>query len=130
MKYILFIYVVLASCFVSLQSYATDQQVESVAITDIKAWNHPTKKVFEKHKILLKKVELHEKGKYPVFSVALPYDPQTSSNEKYYNKIYLELLKANGWWDFALDDEDDGIIIKIRWDKKLKTMSTTFINKK
>jgi hypothetical protein len=102
---------------------------EDTIITDIRSWQHPTKEILKKYKISLSKVELKGECKYPVFYVKLPYDPQSSENDSYYNKLLLELLKAKGWWNYALDDVDDELIISVRWDKKKKTMHKEFVNK-
>ena len=63
------------------------------------------------------------------FYVKLPYDPQSSANDKYYDKLYLELLRANGWWNYSLDDQEDWLIISIAWDKKGGIMHKEFTNK-
>ena len=39
----------------------------TVLITNVKTWKHPTKKVFEKYKIEVEKMELKNDGKYHVF---------------------------------------------------------------
>jgi hypothetical protein len=110
-------------------SSSTNSGNETVIINDVKAWNHPTKKIFEKYKVGVKKIELKNDGKYPVFYVRLPYDPQSSANDKYYDKLYLELLRANGWWNYSLDDQEDGIIISVTWDKKSATMHKDFTSR-
>jgi hypothetical protein len=91
-------------------------------ITDINAWNHPVKKVFQKHEVVLKKVELHNRT-YPVFFVELPYDPKFRHNDRFFQPLYYETLKANGFWDYALVDRSSEVKINIRWNKKTKTMS-------
>jgi hypothetical protein len=102
-------------------SASADGKRGTVIIKNIRSWSHPAKKVFEKHKIIVNKVELKNGGKYPIFYVKLPFDPQSFANDEYYNAFYLELLKANGWWNYSLEDEEDGIIITIAWDKKMQS---------
>jgi len=58
----------------------------------------------------------------------MPYDPLSSQNDSYYNKVLFEILKANGWWDYSLNDSQDGVIISIKWDKRQKTMQKDFIS--
>ncbi len=91
-------------------------------ITDINAWNHPVKKVFQKHEVVLKKVELHNQT-YPVFYVELPYDPKFRHNDKFFQPLYYETLKANGFWDYAFVDQSSEVRINIKWNKKSKTLS-------
>ncbi len=91
-------------------------------ITDIKNWHHPVKTVFQKNKVELYKVELHDQN-YPVFYVKFPYDPILGHNDNYFHPLYLDTLKANGFWNYAFVDSEDGCRINITWDKKTKTLS-------
>jgi hypothetical protein len=91
-------------------------------ITDIKTWHHPVKTVFQKNKVELSKVELHDQN-YPVFYVKFPYDPMLGHNDNYFHPLYYDTLKANGFWNYALVDQEGGHRINITWDKKTKTMS-------
>lgn len=91
-------------------------------ITDIEHWRHPVKRVFQKYKVELYKVELHNKT-YPVFYVKFPYDPMLGHNDNYFHTVYYDILEANGFWDYAFVDSQDGIRINITWDKKTKALS-------
>jgi hypothetical protein len=104
---------------------ATDVKV----ITDIKNWQHPVKTVFQKHKVELDKVELHDQT-YPVFYVKFPYDPMLGHNDNYFHSLYYDTLAANGFWNYAFVDLDSGNRINITWDKKTKTLSESIENPK
>ena len=91
-------------------------------ITDIKNWHHPVKAVLQKHKVELYKVELQNKN-YPVFYVKFPYDPMLGHNDNYFHPLYYDTLEANGFWNYAFVDSEDGCRINITWDKKTKTLS-------
>jgi hypothetical protein len=109
---------------------ASAQGMYSTVITDVSSWRHPVKDVFRKHKVLLRKVELLRNKKYPVFYVDLPYDPQTSASRSFYHQLYLELLEANGPWDYALQSDHDHIRIEIRWDKENEVISEDIVSVK
>jgi hypothetical protein len=110
--------VVLSSFFLVAPAAAGDVQV----ITNLKAWHHPVKSVFQKHNVILYKVELHNQT-YPVFYVKFPYDPRLGHNDKYFRPLYYDTLKANGFWDYTFVDQSSEVKITITWDKKTKTLS-------
>jgi hypothetical protein len=91
-------------------------------IGNIKEWQHPVKAVFNKHKVILDKVELQDKT-YPIFYVKFPYDPWLGHNDKYFKPLYYETLKANGFWDYTFIDRSFHCKIHIKWDKKSKTLT-------
>ncbi|MFZ2087892.1 MAG: hypothetical protein WAU47_04900 [Desulfobaccales bacterium] len=91
-------------------------------INDINTWSHPVKKVFQKHEVVIKKVELHNQT-YPVFYVELPYDPKFRHNDRFFRPLYYEILKANGFWDYSLVDPLSEVRINIKWNKKTKALS-------
>jgi hypothetical protein len=68
---------------------------EVIVITNIQEWHHPVKNILNKHKIILHKVELHNKT-YPIFFVRFPYDPRLAHNDKYFKPLYYETLKPTG----------------------------------
>jgi hypothetical protein len=110
--------ILIGSLFWVTVAMASDVNV----ITDIKNWHHPVKIVFQKYKVDLYKVELHDKT-YSVFYVKFPYDPMLGHNDTYFHPLYLDTLGANGFWSYAFVDREDGRRINITWDKKTKTMS-------
>ena len=91
-------------------------------ISNIKEWQHPVKDILIKHKVILYKVELHNKT-YPIFYVRFPYDPRLGHNDKYFKPLYYETLKANGFWDYAFIDRSFQCKITITWDKKSRTLT-------
>jgi hypothetical protein len=91
-------------------------------ISDIQAWQHPVKEILKKHKVILYKVELHNKT-YPIFYVRFPYDPRLGHNDKYFKPLYYETLKANGFWNYSFVDRSFQCRINITWDKKSKTLT-------
>jgi hypothetical protein len=100
-----------------------DNRTEISTISDISAWKHPVHEVLAKHNVGLAKVELHDNKRFPVFFVKFPYDPQSSAASGYFHKLYLDVLEANGFWEYAFNDEIDGLLITIHWDKKSKKMT-------
>jgi hypothetical protein len=95
---------------------------EVTVISNIKEWRHPVKDILIKHKVILDKVELHNKI-YPIFYVKFPYDPRLAHNNKYFKPLYYETLKANGFWDYAFIDRSFQCKITITWDKKSRTLT-------
>ena len=95
---------------------------EVTVISNIQEWHHPVKDILNKQKVILYKVELHNKT-YPIFYVRFPYDPRLAHNDKYFKPLYYETLKANGFWDYAFIDRSFQCKINITWDKKSKTLT-------
>jgi hypothetical protein len=91
-------------------------------ISNIKEWQHPVKEVLQKHKVILYKVELHNKT-YPIFYVRFPYDPRLGHNDKYFKPLYYETLRANGFWNYSFIDRSFQCRINITWDKKSRTLA-------
>ncbi len=79
---------------------------------DLKQWSHPTRGVLEKADVGLRKVELCNEDRYPIFHVAIRYDPN-GPNDHYYNKLYAELAAANGYHSFALVDAGWEMIFEV-----------------
>ncbi len=95
---------------------------EITVISNIKEWHHPVKDILNKQKVILYKVELHNKT-YPIFYVRFPYDPRLAHNDNYFKPLYYETLKANGFWDYSFIDRSFQCKINITWDKKSKTLT-------
>lgn len=95
---------------------------EVTVISNIQAWRHPVKDILIKHKVILYKVELHNKT-YPIFYVKFPYDPRLAHNDKYFKPLYYETLKANGFWNYSFIDRSFQCKINITWDKKSQTLT-------
>lgn len=95
---------------------------EVTVISNIKEWQHPVKDILIKHKVILYKVELHNKT-YPIFYVRFPYDPRLAHNDKYFKPLYYETLKANGFWNYSFIDRSFQCKINITWDKQSRTLT-------
>ena len=120
--------IVIASTFSACARPNTDNTSNnSNVITNIADWNHPVKKVFTQHKVKLTKIVLTKHKKYPIFYVSFPYDPQSSQTADYFNQLYAEVLAANGWRNYALQDEQDKIRIEVSWNKNKKVLTTNFV---
>jgi hypothetical protein len=91
-------------------------------ISNIEEWQHPVKDILQKHKVILYKVELHNKT-YPIFYVRFPYDPRLGHNDKYFKPLYYETLRANGFWNYSFIDRSFQCRINITWDKKSRTLA-------
>lgn len=90
-------------------------------ISDVAAWQHPTKAVFAKYKVTLKSVTVQDK--FATFRVEFPFDPQTEPNAARMQSLCLDLLKANGSWSYALVSEQDHLEIDVSWDKRAGRIS-------
>jgi hypothetical protein len=106
------------------QSFVGKALSDNIAvIEDIKGWKHPVKDVFKKYEVVLYKVELEKNQTYATFYVGFKYDPRFSHNDKYFNALYYETLKANGFWDYSFISRDFNCRINIKWDRKSKTLT-------
>ena len=74
----------------------------------------------------MSKVELHKNKQFPVFFVKLPYAPENSTTNDYFNHIFLEVLEANGYWNYDFYDAEDDLIIHVNWDKNKKEMTIDY----
>ena len=118
--------VVVVGCL-SASDFSNTAPDHSVVITDIQFWQHPTKDVFTKNSVVVSKVELKNDKKYAIFHVKFPYDPQSSVNDSYFNRLYLDVLRANGWNSYSIQDDEDKITIKVTWDNVNKNITTDFV---
>src|SRR3989339_918333 len=117
--------IIVSLCFFIISNFlAVDISLASevTVISNIQEWRHPVKDILIKHKVILYKVELHNKTK-PIFYVRFPYDPRLAHNDKYFKPLYYETMRANGFWDYAFIDHSFQCRINITWDKKSKTLT-------
>ena len=78
---------------------------------DLSTWTHPAKRVLVEAGAKLAKVELCNGDRFPVFTAALPFDPE-GHTDSYFDKLYAALAEANGFWSYALvDTADDEIVL-------------------
>ena len=92
---------------------------EDKIITDIVNWNHPTKQIFIKNKIILSKVILTRDNKYPIFyvkSISKSFDESS---------LFLkELAEKNGYWDFKVTDNIHSI--EVSCDKNKHSITSVY----
>lgn len=81
-------------------------------------WRHPTREVLVSNKVPIVGLELCNAGVYPIFHVRLPYEVRTSLNDRFYHRLYMALLKANGFHPFSLRDDTDKVIVEISGTRK------------
>lgn len=89
------------------------RMVHDCRTIDLAGWHHPTRLVLESNNIKVVGLELCNAGIYPIFRVQLPYEVQISINDKFYHRLYLALLKANGFHPFSLRDDTANVIVEI-----------------
>lgn len=126
-KTILATFVLVTTFSACANSNTSKNHSRSTVITNVATWNNPVKKVFIQHKVKLSKIVLIKHRKYSIFYVTFPYDPQSSQTSDYFNRLYAEVLAANDWLSYALQDEQDKIRIEVNWDKSKKVLTTNFI---
>lgn len=81
---------------------------------DLASWTHPTRAVLEHNKIPLERVQLCNDGRYPIFHVRLPYDPQGQTRD-FFVPLYEQMRKANGKWPYAFVDSNDSQVLYISY---------------
>ncbi len=81
---------------------------------DLRTWEHPTRLVLEKNGIKLNRLQLCNGGRYPVFFVDLPYDPQGQTLD-FFMPLYEQMRKANGKWPYAFVAGSDGQVVYISY---------------
>lgn len=81
---------------------------------NLKSWNHPTKQILLSNKVKIERVLLCNAGKYPVFFVDLPYDPQ-GQTASYFNPLYAKMRKANGGWSYSFVATSDNTIVNVSY---------------
>jgi hypothetical protein len=83
---------------------------------DFAHWQHPTKAVFTKYGVTLRKVTITDG--LASFEVEFPFDPQTSPNAKKLSALCVELLTANGKRPYALIAPDDQVEFNVSWQRE------------
>jgi hypothetical protein len=92
-------------------------------ITDIEKWKHPTKAVFLKYGVQLRKVTLEKN--HPIFLISFPFDPQSSPNAHKLESMCAELLTANGNWSYTLEAPEDGVAYAVSRNKRTHNIELT-----
>ncbi|WP_442753995.1 hypothetical protein ACNHKD_13460 [Methylocystis sp. JAN1] len=80
---------------------------------DLRQWSHPTKRVLNRARIEIRKVELCNNDAYPIFTVSFRYDPQ-GPNDAYYNKLFAEMAAANGRHSYSFVDPAWSLVIDVK----------------
>jgi hypothetical protein len=80
---------------------------------DLKSWSHPTRQVLERARIEIMKVELCNQAFYPIYTVRFVASPMLGVNDKYFNKLYVEMAAANGFHSFAFVDPGWDVIVTV-----------------
>lgn len=80
---------------------------------DLESWSHPTRQVLERAKIEIEKVELCNQDIYPIYTVRFVASPMLGVNDKYFNKLYVEMAAANGFHSFAFVDPGWDVIVTV-----------------
>ena len=118
----------LATALVAPVASARAEDRDVVVIEDITSWHHPVKKVFAKYAVKIDKVELFRHKTYPVFHVQFPFEPTEGfENARVLSKFEAELIVANGYYDYAMQDDSRGVRIEITWNKKKRELKEDFI---
>ncbi len=91
--------------------------VQGCREVDLKTWQHPTRKVLEKHKVVLRRLQLCNGNIYPVFYVSVPYDPQ-GQTKSYFLPLYDDMRVANGGHALAFVMESDNTVVMLAFKDK------------
>ena len=99
--------------------------VHGCRAVDLATWRHPTRDVLRAARARVKRVELCNGGSFPVFTVILPYDVYGRADD-YFNKLYADLAKANGFWSYALVDLANNVVISVAVERAGRTVSPSY----
>jgi len=99
------------------QTWLFTHLVKDCADVDLQTWHHATRDVLVKRKVVIERVALCNDGKYPVFYVQFPYDPQGQTRD-YFGPLYFAMEKANGGWPLSFVDATDNTVVSLTFDKR------------
>jgi hypothetical protein len=103
------------------QLYA--QIARNCVAVDLSTFRHPTLDVLKKATIPVRRVELCNDKKYPIFTVGFRYDPN-GPNDRYYSRLYSDIAQANAFWSYSLVDETFAMIANIAVDRRRQPSTT------
>jgi len=86
---------------------------------DLTTWKHPTRAALIDHEFKIKKVQICNDGKYPVFygePKGNPSAPSKNTND-YFAPLYESVLKANGRWPYSLVYQRDHWAVSVSANK-------------
>ncbi len=92
---------------------------------ELSGWAHPAKRVLLDSGAKLAKVELCNGDTFPVFTAALPFDPE-GHTDGFYNKLYAALADANGFWSFALVDTTDDVVVLVSIERAKRELTLQY----
>lgn len=78
------------------------------------SWQHPVKALLAQKGVIIERVQLCNAGKFPVFHVRFPFDPQ-GQTEDYFGPLYEGMRKANGGEPYAFVSTTDNTIVSVRY---------------
>jgi hypothetical protein len=74
----------------------------------------PLKDVFDLEAKSVRRLQLCNSEKYPIFFADLLYDPRLGHNDDYLFRLVGDVFKANGYNAFAIVDSLDNVIVEVR----------------
>lgn len=95
-------------------------------IGNVTNWKHGTKDIFTKYNIQVEKVELYDNKVYPVFYVR--FNNVDIINSQWGLKIFEEVLKANGYWNYSVIDEYNNSCFEVIGNRKNKILKKVLYN--
>lgn len=81
---------------------------------NLATWQHPAKALLVQKGVIIERVQLCNAGKYPVFHVRFPFDPQ-GQTEDYFTPLYAGMRTANGGGPYAFVATTDTTVVTVRY---------------
>lgn len=106
-----------------------EPEYDGVLIERHERWKHPVLSIFNKYGFLLNKVSYSMDGTFPTFYIALKYPKNLALDSKAAEKIYVEIIKANSNFPYAIMSQDEKMRIDVGWKDKAKKTIKIDINK-
>lgn len=82
------------------------------AVLDLKTWAHPTRKTIEAENAEIERVELCNRGQYPVFYLRPSFDTESEHGD--FVDFLNNILKSNYYWPFSVVNLNSNEISDIR----------------
>lgn len=95
--------------------------INSNDITNISAWTHPVKYVFQNNNVIVDKVEFKNNRTYPIFYVELGKN-LNDENKTYYKNLINQVATANGYWNYEIIDTNKKIDIVVTCNRSTRTV--------
>ncbi|HEX3044948.1 MAG TPA: hypothetical protein VHY08_09335 [Bacillota bacterium] len=110
----------------SIMAEEPQPKPDTVTVTNIAAWQHPVKAALQQNRIALLKVVIRNKID-PAFYVRFPMDLSVSS-VKYYDSVCRAIAKANGYWNYEIEDEKRPLRFMVTGNVKLQKVVNILAN--